>query len=552
MNSYADPFQRDEMHLFLAVVLHLAVGIFAYISFISVDTRPNATMLEGLPIIFGQVVTPGNTGGDTPKTLARSHASEAEKVILNQRANDEKAPSAVASNSNESQPAQPRAANAVQSEAQQSTPATVGSVANAVPKTAIAVEREKPAERVDGFRAVDSKAAPLAVAKASPSAALGPTIDLRPPEEVRPSRPVEALPQERVAAKEAVGATPSTAGEQQARLANLPGAKPALVPQIDVRTPVVVLPKPPEEKLREAAEIEAKPAEAKVVSETAAAQAEQAAVARAAQANAVPQVDTTAPQTPTERAATETQPRTVPTSAPPTSATAPVQPPAATTASQVAEAQPPAPVTERVAETLDETINAEQLPVGATPVPRTRAPEPPLTPEELAASNQEQPGGEAPPGSNTSGGAGTPGGTGTGGGSNSTADRARAALAGLPRLGQPSGNGTGLANQRGTLKGANFGALQARGSSLAQACLDRSGVFRATDSLSVTFEFDLNRTLRSMNIRPNYQLHRGQRFASSRLQQIENSLNGCREFKSFVLGQPGFRTFSFRFESGRQ
>ena len=80
MSSIAEPFQRGEVHLLLAVLLHLAVGLVIYAIVATGVHRPQPVMLEGLPIVFGKMISPGEQEGDAPKTLAKSNPIQAQEA----------------------------------------------------------------------------------------------------------------------------------------------------------------------------------------------------------------------------------------------------------------------------------------------------------------------------------------------------------------------------------------------------------------------------------------------------------------------------------------
>ncbi|HKK31649.1 MAG TPA: hypothetical protein VKA18_14790, partial [Alphaproteobacteria bacterium] len=94
MNRAADPFQRDEVHLFIAVLLHLTVGLVIYALMAAGQPKPRSVTLDGLPILFGEMVSSGQQDGDGTKTLARSTPSEAAPSRPDTRAVARSAPEA--------------------------------------------------------------------------------------------------------------------------------------------------------------------------------------------------------------------------------------------------------------------------------------------------------------------------------------------------------------------------------------------------------------------------------------------------------------------------
>ena len=84
MSSIAEPLQRDELHLFLAVLLHLAAGLLIYLLLVTGERQPHSVMLEGLPIVFGKMISPGEQGGDAPKSLAKSPPQEAQQAATDE------------------------------------------------------------------------------------------------------------------------------------------------------------------------------------------------------------------------------------------------------------------------------------------------------------------------------------------------------------------------------------------------------------------------------------------------------------------------------------
>jgi len=220
-------------------------------------------------------------------------------------------------------------------------------------------------------------------------------------------------------------------------------------------------------------------------------------------------------------------------------------PPAEPTVAAAAQ-EPPA---EQVLAATPEELPAEPIAaeVADSPVPRRRAEQPPRetterTPRETVAESAEtQDESPATPSPGTAESAGP---------AAQNATRAlQAASAALARQLPGVGSGGSGSGQGGTPGGA---AMQARGSELAQACLDRAGVFQAHDSITATFEVQVDKSRRTLDMDGNYELHSGRPISAPRVGQIERTLNRCSEFVDFVLAQPGLNTFRFDFSSGRR
>jgi hypothetical protein len=335
-----------------------------------------------------------------------------------------------------------------------------------------------------------------------------------PAAEIRPSekRPVEARPVE-ARAPEGADAPPvavRSTERAEARLANVPGVKPAVVPQVDARQRTTIPPKPPTPSPAEEAAEAVKEAQAKAAREAAATAAAQP------------------PKPPTPQAAAST----------------PATPPSAATQSSGT----PTPPAETVARVEDEKTMAP-------PVPRQRPAEPTAQPPA-----QQQPAQQAPAqqqatagagSGRPAGGAGAPG-TGTGAGQQRAGDPLQRALADLK--GKIGGTGAGRDGvPSGTAAaGSQLSEMQIEGSRLAQACLEERKVFKLGDDISATFQMRVERGARQLHMLPEHQVHRGNRLTGPRIAEIDTALNGCEPFKKFVLAQAGVTTFSFTFESGRR
>ncbi len=268
MSSVAEPFQRDELHLFLAVLLHITVGLVIYIFLITGERKPHSVMLEGLPIVFGKMVSPGTNDGDAPKTLAKSDPVQAEQT----------APVTVAQAANA--PVQAQQKPAVAAVAKPVVPRS-GTVATATQPVTRQVRPAEPVVTKSEARPPASVAQDSPVGKSAVAANV-PALRLQPDPDEAERNP---LPAEAAAARTAETVSPvppksvpptaeKASEEAKAKLANLPGIKPALVPQLDARPRVVVPPKPVERELEKAPEPETKLAEAKRAPEAATAAAD--------------------------------------------------------------------------------------------------------------------------------------------------------------------------------------------------------------------------------------------------------------------------------------
>ena len=100
MNSALSLDQRDELHLFLAVTLHLAVGLLLYAIYVETSVRRTPITLEGLPIVFGNIVSPGGEVDEDVKTLSRSEPSAAQNVGAGRTAQQQTADAAQQRQSN--------------------------------------------------------------------------------------------------------------------------------------------------------------------------------------------------------------------------------------------------------------------------------------------------------------------------------------------------------------------------------------------------------------------------------------------------------------------
>jgi hypothetical protein len=548
MSSIAEPFQRDELHLFMAVLLHLAAGLLVYLLLVTGERQPHSVMLEGLPIVFGKMISPGEQGGDAPKSLAKSTPTEAQQA---------KADEASQTRQTATQQRPPTAAP--KSEAAQRQ--TAGTVAAKPPQARVARTAEPavaPAQaRPPATVALDSPTGTPQVAANVPTLRLQPNPD---------EAPREPPPAEAATAQQRIAASPAAekaAEDAKAKLANVPGVKPAIVPQIDARQRVVVPSKQVEREPEQAEDPEVKTAEARRADEAdkATAAARDAATARTQaqeppaetrtaqtvtantpppqQTEPIPQAEASRPQAPATQAAAA-QPPAAEAPVPQQRVAEATQPPAETTpAVTVPEQRASQPETVVQAQTDDQLDSQAQAAgneddatpsTGALPVPRQRAEEPERT-DTATASGGEQPSGT---GGGTSG-AGTAGGSQTGG---------------LQAFGKLSGLGAGKSGvPSGTsATGGALGQMQAEGSALAQTCLEQRQVFKAGDRIDTAFDVEMNRATRRLQVvqSSNSQLSR------PRIAEIESALNGCASFKRFLIAQPGLTRFSLAFASGRR
>lgn len=530
MSSVAEPFQRDELHLFLAVLLHLAAGLLIYAMIVTNERQPHAVMLEGLPIVFGKMISPGEQGGDAPKTLAKSEPAQAQQAAATAAAQQQ--PSAAPG----VQPVQRRPAETVQARTPETAPV----------RPAEPTVTQTPA-RPPAAVALDSPSG------TPPAAANVPALRLKPDPkaaEREPPPPEAATAQQRSAPPVAAE---RAAEEARAKAANVPGVKPAIVPQIDSRQRVVVPPRPVEREPPPAPEEPLKTAEAKPAAEAPRAEAAARPVtpqplperARPADTAETRQPPAAQQRTETQPAAQAARPAEPPaTVRPPAVQAVPQQPETPATAAPPPEqrARQPETVVQAQAEDLGQSETGQPA-TGGAPVPRQRPAEPERTATAEAGQQPagEQPAGEQPAGSQQA--AGQSGAT-PSGGQRGRLDALRRASAGL------SGLGTGTKGVPGgtAATGGASAAMQAEGSRLAQACMEERRVFKAGDRIDAAFTVDIDRARGRLQL--------GQESAGSlsrpRVVEIEAALNGCAPFMDFVMAQQGLTTFRFLFSSGRR
>lgn len=533
MSSVAEPFQRDELHLFLAVVLHLAVGLIIYAIVVAADRKPHAVMLEGLPIVFGKMITPGEQDGDAPKMLAKSEPSQAQGTA------PETAAQAAATPKLEQKPVTAKAA----------TPATpqASAVAAAKPPVTPEVRPAQPLVSKEQSRPPAAVALDSPVGKQTPAANL-PALRLKPdPEEAERTPPpvdaaatrtAEAVTQE---PKKSVPPVAEKAAEDAtAKLANVPGVKPAIVPQLDARQRVVVPPKPVEREAEQAKDQKVKLAEAKRAEEAKAAEAAAAQAKTPVVPKEVTPPAVTPPKAPESTQKADQAKAAAATTAPPPPAQA--QTPPVVTAAQPKPPQTQASVAVPQTETPDtETMNGKQS-SGAAPIPRQKAEEPQRAPAESGGQQQAATPEETakPSGSGTAAKAG--------GGSQTAADALRRASEALS--GRLGGLGKGTS---GVPSGTSLtGSQLSQGSKLAQACLEQRQVFKFGDKISTTFNVRIDRGQRRLFLPPGNEISSGDRLSGPRLREISLALDKCDSFKKFVLDLPDVTTFSFKFASGLQ
>ena len=113
------------------------------------------------------------------------------------------------------------------------------------------------------------------------------------------------------------------------------------------------------------------------------------------------------------------------------------------------------------------------------------------------------------------------------------------------RTGQAGGSSQGVTG--GSLDGSPGakGSFEARGSALAQACLDRAGVFLPTDNFAGTFRMRADRPTSTMTIIGTPALSSGS-VANATVRRIELALNRCRDFSEFVYSEPSVRKFNLQ------
>lgn len=527
MSSVAEPFQRDELHVFLAVLLHLAAGLIIYAFVATGERNPPSVMLEGLPIMFGKMISQGERDGDAPKTLTKSNpvqakgtAPEAPTQVAEARLQEQQKPVT----------------------AEQAKPAVQQSGTVTAAKAPITPEARSTQPKVNQTQARQPAAVALNSATGTPATAANvPSLRLQPdPDEAERNRPpVEATAVRTVeaASQEPQKSVPPTASkateEATAKLANVPGVKPAIVPQLDSRQRVVVPPKPVERTPEQAEDPEVKLAEAKRAAE--------------AKAAALAAAETKTPVPPAVNKPTKVD---VATSEPPKT----VEPPAVAAATpQVPETQASVAVPETKATQQDQTTQSVQTTVpdtggqttGAAPVPRARAQEPQQQQTASVAGGQQQGGTPHQP-TKPAGGGGTGAKTSGGASGQTAADALRKASAAL------SGRLGGLGKGKNGVPGGTSltGSQLTQGSRLAQACLERKQVFKFGDKISTTFDVRIDRGLRRLFLSSGSAQRRSTRLSAPRLAEINAALNSCDSFKKFVLEQPGLTTFSFNFQSG--
>ena len=166
-----------------------------------------------------------------------------------------------------------------------------------------------------------------------------------------------------------------------------------------------------------------------------------------------------------------------------------------------------------------------------TPLPPRRSPQPyvlekPTSPEPPPAPAPTKPSGQ-------SGGKDT-------GSAQANALSKLGKIGGLGRRGAADGTADG--SSTGIVGGQE--SFEARGSSLAQACLDKAGTFLPIDNFAGVFPMRLDAMARRVTITSAPTMSRGSVPNATR-GRIERALSQCPEFQRFMLTQSNLREFNF-------
>ncbi len=177
-----------------------------------------------------------------------------------------------------------------------------------------------------------------------------------------------------------------------------------------------------------------------------------------------------------------------------------------------------------------ETRTADQFP--EAPVPPPRSPQPAMPKQPPAPA--EEPGAKVADGGKRE-------------------DKGAAQAAALSQLGKIGGLGkVGAAD--GTAGGSETGirggqeSFEARGSAIAQACLNNAGTFLPIDDFVAVFPTRIDGTTRVVTITGSPKISRGS-VATATNGRIEQALSRCDEFQRFVLTQSSVREFHLQITS---
>ena len=177
-----------------------------------------------------------------------------------------------------------------------------------------------------------------------------------------------------------------------------------------------------------------------------------------------------------------------------------------------------------------EARTADQFPEGPVPPPRSPQPAKPKQPPAPA----EEPGAKVADGGKRE-------------------DKGAAQAAALSQLGKIGGLGKAGAAD-GTAGGSETGirggqeSFEARGSAIAQACLNNAGAFLPIDNFVAVFPMRIDGTTRAVTITASPEISRGS-VATATNGRIEQALSRCDEFQRFVLTQSSVREFHLQITS---
>lgn len=229
---------------------------------------------------------------------------------------------------------------------------------------------------------------------------------------------------------------------------------------------------------------------------------------------------------------------------PPQPAVRPAEPPSPATVARAAQspAQPvatPPPTAAKPAETAVAQARTIE-PTAETPRPRTRPAEPQTTAE-------PQPDPPAPPAPDPVKPAAT------GGGGKPQPNPQASALSQLGKLSGYGQKGSELGRQGSTGNGVAGGspdgvdgtqaAFEARGSQIAQACLERAGAFRPTDHFTGAFAMRFDRNRRAVTIDGRPKMADGI-VPPATLGKIEAGLSRCPDFLVHITSRPNMQAFT--------